>query len=175
MIILVFLSLLTNAANLDGNWQMACKGTADEDFYRPQLKIEGDNWTEEIPFFEEAGCKTEYLSFTLSWKATGQKQNLDLYHQAFLVTPKTNETAEGLNMIKYCGLTKWQAGKSQNISGRYCGDVGAAYPVGTKIYSIMKWENEKLWLGVSSKTADGKTPSTRHVTFENEPYLKTVH
>lgn len=169
--ILFFASISTFAADLNAHWQMPCQSSSDEDYFQPELVVLNNNWTEEISFYEEPGCKVKYLAFTLDWQAEVKNNFLDMNLRAFLVTPMTRETAEALNLSKYCGLIHWAAGKSQNVSGRLCNEkpVPAA---GEKVYSIFELKNDQLRMGESSSGFDGKTPQSRHRILESEPYSR---
>lgn len=158
----------------EGIYERPCMMFGDEDVLSSELIIQKNIWTTTHTAFEDTACEMPYLVFQTRYKAKLQKTDVDLTALEFSYTVLTDEVAEALNFIEYCGFHDWQKDITKTVTGLQCADF--TVPASGEItYSIFEYNetgaiNSELYLGVPSVFRDGKTPEARHDQTEIWPY-----
>lgn len=163
----------------EGIYERPCMMFEDEDVLSSELIIKDNTWTTTHTAFEDTACETPYLIFQTIYKTKSQANEVDLTAVEFSYTILTDEVAEALNFIEYCGFHDWQTGISKDVTGLQCSDFTVPAS-GEKIYSVIEYNEagplgSELYLGIPSIFRDGKTPETRHDQTDIWPYYLRAH
>lgn len=172
----IALSAQTLAQNaLDGAWEKPCE-QIQEDFVRSSLRIENDLWHFIHWGFEEADCKKNYIQFERVFKATAHWSQLDLEVQDVLYTPLTEEVANALAAVHFCGFQDWKVGVRKSVLNQACESVDnyrSGQIIYTRAHPTAVESKSLLYIGEGSEGFDGTSPEKRHRFFEIYAYEKS--
>lgn len=159
-----------------GTFVRPCYAVSD-DILNSEIQISGSAWSTKFTAFEESGCKTAYLVFETLYSIQHQEPHpsgfhkLDLSVQEVSYTPLSDEVAEALNFMTYCGFDNWKKDEKKIVTGLIC-DEFEAPAKGTILYTIFQISKEaSLMLGTESKGAEGFSENTRHQHLDKKEYL----
>ncbi|MNJ99907.1 hypothetical protein D3C87_176880 [compost metagenome] len=164
---------LTVSAQQGTFWTTECYST-DEDILQEELFQKDGRWEHTHVAYEEENCQKAYLRFQQVSKARLAGQKLDLTHVETSYTPLSEEVAEALNSVAWCGISHWRQHEKQVVTGLVCGDYKAAQ-AGDMTYSIFKVSSLSktvrvfLW-GKATPALDGKSEATRFQDLNERPF-----
>lgn len=139
--------LLSATLGFQGFWIKPCAQIEDDNWMFRELQIAESTWALKTKLNEESECSgPTYLSYEETWQASVQNDQVVLTSVSVTMTPESQETAEALNLMDYCGIHNWQAHQMQNISGKICQEQ-LAPPVGHVTTEAFRWDRDQLWLG----------------------------
>lgn len=145
----------------------------EADALTTDLTDDGSVWTITHTAFEEDLCQNPYLVYEVKFATEKNSENIDLTVQESSYIPVTEEVAMALNLIRYCGYTDWAPKQKKVVSGYLC-DEFKAPNVGDKLYTIFKTEqkdsNTLLYIGRDTEGKLGKTPSSRHTSWDKRAF-----
>jgi hypothetical protein len=155
---------------VSGVFKKSCFAVSD-DMLSEQIAVHGNEWTLTHTAYEDGACKTPYIHFEIQYRAQGYQQNLDLEVTASSYTALSNEVAETLNLINYCGFADWKKDEKRIVTGLTC-DEFTAPKKGEILYTVFDISNEgqRLFLGKEEKGSDGMSEQTRHTTLDPLSY-----
>lgn len=171
ILVLFFPVILWAKPDLKIYWKKGCEQIG-EDYLSSQLYISSEAWLFTDWAFEDPGCQKKYLQFERVFRADLVAGDLDLQVKDVLYTPLTEEVAEALNLIGFCGLKNWQTGVSRSVIQRFCESVDN-YQQDQMIFSIWKFDNEGIFVGQATPGFDGSSPDKRHQSLESSAYQKS--
>lgn len=152
------------------HYEQACY-TDGEDALTTHLHTDANRWVLTHVAFEEDQCQNSYLTFEIQYKVRQKQSEIDMTVTEVSYTTLTDEVTEALNWIGYCGFTDWKTHEKKVVSGLEC-DEYKAPAEGDITYSIVRREDNALYLGRSSAQADGKSPEQRHDRWDHRPFLR---
>lgn len=158
----------------DGNYQRPCNMVDDEAYLTSRVSVQDRQWVVAHTAYEEEQCQKAYLTYETHYKVQEvTEREIDMSVLEVSYTVHTDETAEALNTIRFCGFEDWQKDVTKDISGAACEDFEPPAK-GEVIYSIADLNLQgELRLGEPSGSNRGKTPNSRHQKLESLPFLKS--
>ncbi len=171
------LGSLVHGQGVEGHWQSGCQWglQKQQNVVKSQVhSIESffsDRNCSKLSFKFETLGQNEYSIENPSWvNFTFREINLSVYVQAAI---------DDLNFRKVCGLTDWQTGKAQVITGRQCAlfNVHKQTQIPRALdrkYGIYAIENQRLYYGVLTKENDGSTPEKRPMKLSTDFLFQTL-
>ena len=165
---MIALFLLSSA--LANTYVQDCRVENNDDYLQATLAMNGD-WTWRETAYEAAGCLDAYLIYDRVYTPAIQGQDLNLSLRSASYTSLNDDTTMSLNGISWCGLSNWQTGVTQDVTGKQCEDyqVPAA---GTVTYSIIKTSGNQVWVGDTSDGHDGSSEAQRFVSWIAQPFTQ---
>ena len=100
---------------------------------------------------------------------------LDVTFSRFVMRPLTDDQAVGSNSAAYCGKTDWKKGVDVDVTGLKCGSGGENNASGQKVYSNIRVDQNKVYVGnpKDDKVDDGTSQEKRQKGSETEyPWTK---
>ncbi|HPI39307.1 MAG TPA: hypothetical protein PLJ21_00785 [Pseudobdellovibrionaceae bacterium] len=152
------------ASSFDGAYQSNCFiDSTDDDVLISKVEISNENFNRTWTAFEDKKCETPYLKYIEKYKYRLSGLDWDGTLLEVGYEPLTDEVAEALNSIQWCGNSGWSKGVYQIVTGFRCGDRQVAQ-VGQVLYSKMREEVSRpgLRFGKASPGYSGKTLERRH-------------
>lgn len=154
-----------------------CKTILDDDYV--QFTIENESldfkknafFTIKVTAFEDDECQTPYLKFHQYFKVISRNEiQLDLKTIKVTYTALTQEVANALNLIKYCGIKNWKPAIETNVTGNIC-DEYRQLALGDLYFQIIQIQDGFLKFGpLHDKKYNGRQPSSRPVAFDSLEY-----
>ncbi len=148
------------ANDIQGTFTQPCQ-TFDTDTIQQSLvfsKAETNqklqtNLTWEIQAFEDEKCQISYLKISRQFDVVAlSSQSVKVKTTVLTYTAISEEVAESLNYINYCGYSDWTAGEVKDVTGRICDDYQQLNSNELKQYSLivndtatpreLRWDND---------------------------------
>lgn len=172
-LVFLFFSLISlGIASEKSLWRTECYQVG-EDILQEDLHFSETAWTRIFTAFEDEHCEIPYLRFEQSYKVKTTGHDADLTHLETAYTPLSEETAEALDFIDWCGLHSWQAHEKKIVTGQDCGDY-LPPKLGEMSYTIFRKDSQGLRLGKAGPGYNGKTPESRHQDLHEYLFQKIV-
>ena len=141
------------ATDLQGQFVQPCQTIDDDTIQQSLIFISSQSaarlaarlaW--EISAFEDEKCQTPYLKISRRFDVVAQSsQSITVKTIQIAYTAVSEETAESLNYINYCGYTDWATGEVKDVTGRICDDYQQLKNNELKSYAILAQQNEITW------------------------------
>jgi len=134
--------------------------------------------------FEEENCQKPYLEYSLLFAYLFDNQNkIDLLVKEAAYTPLTDEVAEALNLVSYCGSRNWKKNHRQVVSGQDCDGFHPPQKE-AKLFWILQLsesgsgqmrergggQSQILW-GEPRLGSEGESELSRVRNFDDLPYI----
>lgn len=176
-LIVFSLSQTLLANDIQGQFIQPCQ-TIDDDTIQQSLIFSQDyknqktqpkltaQLTWEISAFEDEKCQIPYLKISRQFDIIA-KSSSSVTVKTIQVTylAISDEIAESLNYINYCGYTDWTAGEPKDVTGRVCDDYQQLKIDELKQYSLMAQPSEPIR---EINWDNDKTPYIRSEVSKNE-------
>jgi hypothetical protein len=167
------LTAMTSAQAADEYFQ-SCHLINEDDYIQSKLVLSGSAFTLTRIAFEEEACHTPYLEYSLEYKiAVTHEEEIDLVVEKIFYRAITKETAKALSLIRFCGISKWQALKAEDVTGKDCSDF-LQPSAGSTLYTRLKVDGDSAAIGADSQGHDGGSPLARHKEFELPAFTKSA-
>lgn len=160
-------------ADFQGEWQQECRGSKrkTEIFIANTVTLAEEYFPERICAGEPSVTHLSSGEFLLPGAGL-----MDFRFSEVSVIPG-EKIAALYNEKAVCGLTNWEAGKSQDVTGLRCDFffLGRPVPVpasGDMRYGIYALEGNFLRFGRLSSQKNGLTPETRPTELDPEPFRR---
>lgn len=100
------------------------------------------------------------------WQATMHVDEID-------IEPLTDGVVRVFNQQRICGRTNWALGAVQRLGGAHClSEVTTFRLTGNTIYTVVKIQDGKLWLGKSTPDHDGSDYDKRTTELSDQPFTR---
>lgn len=133
------------ASDLQGHFTQPCQ-TIDADTIQQSLNFVEMQLTWEISAFEDEKCQTPYLKISRKFDVVAlSSQSVTVKTIQVTYAAVSEETAESLNYINYCGYTDWTAGEIKDVTGLVCDDYQQLKSNELKSYALFVQQNEISW------------------------------
>lgn len=130
------------ASDLQGLYAQPCQ-TIDDDTIQQSLNFTAMQLNWEVSAFEDEKCQTPYLKISRKFDIVAlSSQSVTVKTIQITYTAVSEETAESLNYINYCGYADWAAGEIKDVTGRICDDYQQLKNSELKSYALLAQQNE---------------------------------
>lgn len=166
---------------LIGSWERGCERADILGLQSRKVKLNFDlglGFFREQTIFAKDVCADERIveKQTGTYAKVGDAQGVEGAYQinftvknAF-VTPRSDQAADDLNKVKYCGLDNWKNDVEQKITNVPC---KSGYNEGQVLFDIYKLDENNLQLGQAGFLLDGSNNNARPATLDTlRPYVK---
>lgn len=170
--LILFLLALNSAAH--AQWKTDCHVIGESDYVAETLTITNKNWDWTTTAFEDEACTTPFLDYQVLKEALrldATTNQVDWKIKKVSYRAKTDEVARALSESQWCGISRWSENQWQEVTGKTCSDFSVPKK-NQLIYSLVKIETEKLWIGTDSPEKDGSTSPKRHSNYRELPFIK---
>lgn len=165
--------------SLDGKWQTNCYVESSQHLM-DTIVIKGGAMSMVMQGFND-GCATPSMAVQVdstyqigagSTHALGA-DDIDITASKIILTYYNPSVIGQLKQVKFCGISDWEAGVAQDITGKTCGTTTLP-KTGDRSYDIVELFDEKtLMTGNTTKEFDGSTPQKRPQEINiNKLYIK---
>lgn len=173
MVVFNFLSTLAFASAV---YQQPCRTINEDDYVQFSIESEnlnvGSNLKVKVVAFEDEMCQVPYLTYTQYFKLDSFfNEKINLVAEKVSYTAMSNETAESLNMMKYCDQDSWISHQEVDVTGQNCQDY-IQLSRGSLFFQILKQTDIGLQFGEITSSLDGRSEQTRPQKFDQFVYLK---
>ena len=157
-------------------YQQPCHTMNEDDYV--QFSIESDSLESgaalqlKVIAFEDEECQVPYLTYTRYFKVQNfLDEKINLITEKVSYTAMSDETAESLNIIKYCSQDSWKNHAEVDVTGQNCQDY-VQLSQGSLFFQILKYTDVGLQLGEITSSLDGRSELKRPQKFDQSNYLK---
>lgn len=172
--LIILLALQSQAQQV---YSQSCKTILDDDYVQFSIENKSADFKKndlvnlKVIAFEDDECQTPYLKFHQYFKVENRNETqLDLKTIKVTYTALTQEVANALNLIKYCGIKNWKPAIETNVTGNIC-DEYRQLAVGDPYFQIIQIQDGFLKFGpLHDKKFDGRQPSHRPLEFDSLDY-----
>ncbi|KYG66314.1 hypothetical protein AZI86_04460 [Bdellovibrio bacteriovorus] len=174
MLIILFLSqfLWAQDPHLEGVWRQPCLNQAlrTEDF-------KGTSVTFTESYFADKVCGERLLDFTSLGAFAAKSGKIDFAFSQINITLHNIHYVDDYNDRQVCGISTWQVGKAENVTGKFCEIFGPGVglqipPQGQMRYGIYKIEEKRLYFGRLSLEHDSSSPEKRPQEFDERFFTR---
>lgn len=166
---------VSHAFDVEGRWVSGCH-VKNERQAIGLLKFEDDILLENWNYYDDEHCLKPSMSVVIKLKInliegseTSPIKIDDTMMETHIVVRDLG-VVKYFNSVSFCGHSDWAVGKRVDVTGvQSCGMPSE----GTKFYSIVGFENGRLFTAKTTETLDGSAPEKRpdELNLEN-PFLK---
>lgn len=170
------LSSFSWAQSFEGMWSQDCR-VVDDDIEQISIQVHGDEWTWQGVGFDQEDCQSPYLLYQETYQAkksepiTRTDVALDLQTIEVSYTPLTDEVAESLSLISFCGHSDWKSQVKTVVTGETCEDRSVRRS-GEMYFQKAGFNEAGLAWGQLTDSLDGSSVDRRPVDFEARPFHK---
>ena len=165
-------SITAVATPVEGTYVRTCY-IEGEDVLESQIQIKNDLWLRIFTGYEEPACQSAWIqyqeSYRVSLSPTENHSLLNLEVQNVWYTVLTDEVAEVLNSVAYCGIQNWKSQERREVTGLEC-DEYQVPAAGSKIYARAQISEKSILFSQKDETHDGLSEKTRHKNWEPHPH-----
>lgn len=173
---------VTTVPELQSSWISGCAGSSVLDLStNTKLIFEGSDFQRIQRYYQDTQCSSaeqlvvEYAgSFSVDEDAieADDEGHINIKLEKAVVTPKDQSVADRLNTIRFCGVTDWQANKSQSLSGEDTENLCPLMNVPVTKYGIYKLTNEDKTLLLDNEISDMSEDSADRDTTPDTEFTK---
>lgn len=146
------------ANDIQGTYTQPCQ-TIDADTIQQSLNFTGTDLAKtikkqasqtklawEIQAFEDEKCQISYLKISRKFDVVSlSSQSITVKTIQVTYTAISEEVAESMNFINYCGYSDWAIGQVKDVTGHICDDYQQLKNNELKQYSLIARPNELSW------------------------------
>lgn len=176
ILLLLCFSLQAQAVEI---YQQACRVLGEDDYVQYTVELKnglqaGSQFSLKLTAFEDKNCQIPYLHYNQYFRVSDlQGSFLNLETQKITYTAVTDEVAEALTLIHYCGVKNWTAGNELAVTGQVCDDY-QQLDVKETFFQMADLAQGILRLGKITPEKNGRSAPQRPIDWDALPWTKAL-
>lgn len=168
--VLFFLTQSTWALEI---YQQACRVIGEDDYVQYQIEREDQGSLNlKLTAFEDENCEVPYLQYNQYFQVENLQGNrLNLKTEKITYTALSEEVAEALNLIEYCGINSWSEKSEIGVTGKIC-DEHQQLAKDEILFQILDVQTSQIRFGKITPQQDGRDERHRPTEWDELAFIR---